>query len=524
MDGSHCCVACGAALGADDGHDLCPACLGLDHLREALSDDACMNCRYMPRAVRVERLAQFSPTAEPDLPPSGQVLLPRSKRSKRPSAAAAGAGPRAKKAKPDKGLSAKVEQLSAELDAMRSLIQARNLDPSRSEAGFVSPAMPSLSLEGDVRSLAADGARCPLVPSLNQEDDVLSLAASASHFCDDVAQSSRASETGSFSSAHSMASDTEGSMQEVMRQALHCLRIDVPQPEQSSSSSGFFRRGRPPPSFVVPPSSEYLRELHACWRDPGACSRLSADGRVLASMHDAAAAGLDRAPPVEPGVASLIVSPEEALRQDVRCPNSQCRITDEIVCRAYNAGARAGRLGNSLAHLLFAVSASLQGIDGATTASGFGDAALQAFALMTRELGRVMSCLILARRQVWLAQSSLSEASRRTLRSVPVEPGQMFGSAALDALERTVQARQTRQHLSGLSRSMGPPPPQRSRRLPSAPLSLLPPRDWTGVGRGPPPRSGGDFRGSRQPARQPRASDSGRRPPRPPRGRGPPRK
>lgn len=31
MDGSHCCVDCGATL-QEDGHDLCPACLGSDHL------------------------------------------------------------------------------------------------------------------------------------------------------------------------------------------------------------------------------------------------------------------------------------------------------------------------------------------------------------------------------------------------------------------------------------------------------------------------------------------------------------
>ncbi|XP_035986276.1 meiosis-specific protein MEI4-like [Fundulus heteroclitus] len=41
----------------DDGHDLCPSCLGVEHLREALSDDACPNCSVMPRSVRLSRLA-----------------------------------------------------------------------------------------------------------------------------------------------------------------------------------------------------------------------------------------------------------------------------------------------------------------------------------------------------------------------------------------------------------------------------------------------------------------------------------
>ncbi|XP_028302770.1 LOW QUALITY PROTEIN: uncharacterized protein LOC114463422 [Gouania willdenowi] len=88
----------------------------------------------------------------------------------------------------------------------------------------------------------------------------------------------------------------------------------------------------------------------------------------------------------------------------------------------------------------------------------FCDASLEAFGLMSRELGRIMSILVQARRQVWLSQSNLTEAARRMLRSLPVEPGVIFGPAAQEALERTIQAGQTRQQLAGLSRM---PPPDR---------------------------------------------------------------
>ncbi|MEQ2179899.1 hypothetical protein GOODEAATRI_030005, partial [Goodea atripinnis] len=186
-------------------------------------------------------------------------------------------------------------------------------------------------------------------------------------------------------------------------------------------------RGRAPTPFSVPPSEEYLWELHACWWDPRALSRLSTDGPVLAAMHESVKAGLDHMPAVEPAVASLIVSPDEALRPDVRGPRTQCRVTDDLLCKAYIAGACAGRLGNSMAHLMFALSASLQDAGGATAAVGFSDAALQAFALMTRELGRVVSFLVQVHRQVWLAQTPLTEACRRTLRGVPVVPGELFG-------------------------------------------------------------------------------------------------
>ena len=139
------------------------------------------------------------------------------------------------------------------------------------------------------------------------------------------------------------------------------------------------------------------------------------------------------------------------------------------------------RGGNSLSHLMLALSASLQEGNVAADAVTFCDASLEAFGLMSR--GRMMSILVQARRQVWLSQSSLTEAARRTLRSLPVEPGGIFGPAAQEALERTIQAGQTRQQLAGLRRM--PPPDRPPTRRPSAPspafrTRLPPPSHFTG--------------------------------------------
>ncbi|MEQ2179637.1 hypothetical protein GOODEAATRI_027215 [Goodea atripinnis] len=51
---------------------------------------------------------------------------------------------------------------------------------------------------------------------------------------------------------------------------------------------------------------------------------------------------------VKPGIAFLIVPPDEALRPNACCPRPECRVTDNLLCRAYDSGARMGRLGNSL--------------------------------------------------------------------------------------------------------------------------------------------------------------------------------
>ncbi|CAJ1069780.1 LOW QUALITY PROTEIN: uncharacterized protein LOC114481864 [Xyrichtys novacula] len=298
----------------------------------------------------------------------------------------------------------------------------------------------------------------PPMPHLTPEEDTLSLAASATHFHeygeDAEGSASQLSDPGSYSSDQSSRTETgDHCMRTVMRMALEHQNLDVPKVENSAPASAFFRRRPPPTAFAVPHSPDFLRELQASWMYTRAGSRMSADARTLAAMHNAAAVGLDHMPAVEPAIASLIVSPDEALRRETRCPRPQCRITDDLLVRAYDSGARAGRIGNSLSHLMLALSASLQEGD-----VGTGN----------------------ARRQVWLSQSNLTEASRRTLRSLPVEPGTVFGSAAQEALERTIQTGQTRQQLASLRRMPPPsrPPSGRGHRGDSAPPG---PRGPTGT-------------------------------------------
>ena len=69
MLSAHNCGACMASLLVEDGHDQCPPCLGVGHLREAVSDNPCMNCCFMHHALRLGRLAEVE--GGPGLPPSG---------------------------------------------------------------------------------------------------------------------------------------------------------------------------------------------------------------------------------------------------------------------------------------------------------------------------------------------------------------------------------------------------------------------------------------------------------------------
>ena len=172
MLGDHSCSACLASMQSEDGHDMCPQCLGLKHLRDGLSEDPCMNCCLMPRAVRVARLAE----AEHLL---GHVPKPNYLTPAQKLTAGAPSGKRAKESK----LASRVDQLTEELNQVKSLFLA----------------IQSGTGAGDV------GAPAPPAAMFDTEEDVLSMAASATEFADygaGVAPQDVASHT-SWASSHS---------------------------------------------------------------------------------------------------------------------------------------------------------------------------------------------------------------------------------------------------------------------------------------------------------------------------------
>ncbi len=69
-------------MGLDDGHDQCPSCLGVEHLREAL-EDPCIHCNMIPQAVRRARLAgSSSNTGGMKRKVSASAPLPKQKKGK----------------------------------------------------------------------------------------------------------------------------------------------------------------------------------------------------------------------------------------------------------------------------------------------------------------------------------------------------------------------------------------------------------------------------------------------------------
>lgn len=510
-----------APLSPEDGHDRCPSCLGIEHLRQALTEHACTNCTCMPLAERAARLVRFdSNLAEAGLPPSGTPAGSPPSGSKRRRRTQDDASVAKKKRKSVEPLALKVDTLATEFAQIKALLL--NLQPGGPSAAAVTVAseLPLLS-QDESDSLASPH------PVANQHDeDILSIAASGNLFSDDDARGQEELDLPSGSDSHGSCADSSreaeaglSTVKQAIQLAISRLGLDAA-PVEATPSNAFFKHAPQPSAFKVPPSEPYINELQRCWPDPKAFLHLPSDCRALAAMKDAAQYGLDQMPAIDASIASLIVSPDEALRPDARCPRPQCKITDDLLTKSYDIAARMGRIGNSFSHLVLALSQTLQttGVDAQT--QSLSDASLQAFAFMTRELGRLMSSLTLARRQVWLAQSPLSEGCRKTLRTLPVIPGQMFGPAAQQALERSAQVNTVKQRFADLHRAPLPKP-----RHDSAPRAVANAQGPSRAGRSS-FQQGRFHRAPPQPAfrtpkdRAPRYGAPADRPPKPPKGRG----
>lgn len=141
-------------------------------------------------------------------------------------------GPVVKKAKGSR-LSAKVQQLSAEVGQMKELLA---LQPGACVLG------------------------CPAV-RVPAEEDALSIVASATLFGASHVPSQALGSLSRASTWSSSQGSEDASMGAVIKGALARLQLDVPQ-EGPAPVSAFFKRQQTLSTFVVPPSEDYIRKLH----------------------------------------------------------------------------------------------------------------------------------------------------------------------------------------------------------------------------------------------------------------------
>lgn len=421
-----------------DGHDRCPSCLGLQHLEDALSNP-CPDCSIMPFELRQQRLASISPSASELLTPA--AVDTRGTKRKRPDVE------EHRKLK----RRASSSKLAKRMDELTTTVQ-------RLQALLSGPTMSAVNDSMDQTDNATHlNAHVPLLtehpPNVEpEESDAISLAATDSLLSESndqqahVAQqpsrpSSLYTVSGSGSESESGAS-VAMSMRGNIKMALAKLNLDVPN-AQSGPTNLLCRSVPGSKEVIIPHCKDFTEVVSAAFRS-ALSFRPDRVARMLSDMSAPDTTGLGSMPALEPCVASLIVSPDEALRPDVRCPNKECRRTDNALVKTYNTVARLGRIGNSMGHLLSALHATLDSTSTDDSVSGLLDASLQALGAMASDCGRALGLLAHARRQVWLAQSSLPEACRNNLRQLPLTPGHLFGPAAQEALERRVRVTESR--------------------------------------------------------------------------------
>ncbi|RXN04552.1 extracellular calcium-sensing receptor-like protein [Labeo rohita] len=459
------CKLCPNNLLPDDGHEFCPSCLGVQHLKEALTDP-CLHCSLLPMSERQLRLAELDRSTTVKL---GQLdaTPPRSKK-RRVSAAAGTAPPSKKKATSrsdeysrmeENSLSKTVSVLSSEMAELKRLLQS--LQP-------VTCASPVKTTQEDVNVQNQGAGEESLDSPCFSDLDVLSTSASDSFFNDHLDTADAAvqpSPQDAFAGHPAAEGSSEGSVQSsgqvqsssddtlaVLRMAIARLGLDE-SPAQSAQTNIFFRQPTSATSFAMPPCKDFVAEFSNALTGAGPPKRRSKIARTLASMAEADSIGMGRAPEIEQPVAALVVSPDEALRGNVRCPSAQCGRTDTLLKKAYESVAYVTRTENTICQLLLAATSTLEPANVDSSISQFLQTALLAMGHVTRELGNLTATLLAARRQVWLAQARLPEDCKKTLRDLPFVPGHLFGPNVPELLEKRVKLSEATRQLTQVQRN-----------------------------------------------------------------------
>ncbi len=158
------CSTCSGPMDLRDAHIHCPDSLGIDHLKEALTDP-CPDCSLMSLEIRQQRLAKFWPGSEDWLTPVKTRTQTGSKRS-----ASKTEGPLKKKRAPTVVLSHQVVELANAVQGIQAFL-ARSLPPA------------TQNTNEDVRASVVNSLFPRVMPTAEcpREDlDTLSLAASDS--------------------------------------------------------------------------------------------------------------------------------------------------------------------------------------------------------------------------------------------------------------------------------------------------------------------------------------------------------
>ena len=137
--------------------------------------------------------------------------------------------------------------------------------------------------------------------------------------------------------------------------AAKILGLETPMEAPSSTEGVWDGISQPRPSVAFPAAEDNCKMQKKAWKDPSQATQFNLGCTRMSKAGYPSETGLASPSPVEKEMAALTALSPEKVTADPQCPGKECDKTDCLVCRTYNAAARAACAGNALAILLAAI-------------------------------------------------------------------------------------------------------------------------------------------------------------------------
>ncbi len=311
-------LGCGRFLSADDGHDRCLQCLGIQHTEAAFVDDSCACCGRMNMTSLRSRLSFLK-----GLAPSAATRPGLSGSSRGPPAGALG----------DLRVTVRASPLGS---SPRTSYSSRSERPVRLPGDFAvfSHGMASISFGAP-------------------PEDSMSIAASG----DGLTSSEDEGAVGLPPSGVVATAAPDPELTAMLARAAASIGLEVnrpPSPEPSRLDDWFLGAGcssQPHPT-LVPFFPEVHEELTKSWMAPFTARSHSSVSSVLTTLEGEAARGYAGIPQVERAVAvHLCLRNAATWRNRPRLPSKACKLMAALAAKAYSAAGQAASALHAMAIL-----------------------------------------------------------------------------------------------------------------------------------------------------------------------------
>ena len=401
---THRLCTCGNKISSMDTHQVCSACLGLEHARAAISNaGSCAHCaRFTAKSLR-RRLARQASLSERD-----PILSCATTEEPQPD----------EEDIPEP----EFRRWGSTLDLLNPLTE------------------PPLMLDYDEED-ESDGEDC-LVSDVDDEDYESCFVPSAQ------ALSSPSSAKGS---GAAIMPQPSGDMHDVCKRAAERLKIPWPAVVAEVQKSRYEGKKLPQAKRaarqLLPVFPELLEEVTVSWKQNPYSSKTTIQGASSLDVEGMDKHAMARMPPMEPLVAAhLHPRLSAASSRAPTLPTKGDRFQSAMTERAYKAAALTVRALNVTSMLsayqaeLFDDIADVPDCSAWDEITTIADICLRVQRCAVQAAGKCMSMLVLQERTRWLNLTNLSDREKEDILDMPIVPEGIFGSA-LASMQKRCEAK-----------------------------------------------------------------------------------